>query len=341
MQLVKEGKVNLTIGFFASLPPRDNIMKASYVYFTTNLVWIVPPGRPQSALKKLINPMEPVIWTLFTISLIIGLMVITYLKLQPKEMQSFVFGKGIKSPLLNFINIILGNSLLLLPNRNFSRFLFLMFTFYCFILRSSYLGGLVKFMQLDTREAKMATTKEIIDHGYKFFMLHSALAYLDELPAVESQTKLVSYEEYNKGLENVNNSLFEGVFLTSTAHLAYRNMKAYPNYFNWAPESIYTLNIVMYMQRDSCFKLNFDAVLINLVSSGLINKWASTWIDRKYLKEPIKQNLQMLSVKQLEGAFQLLIGGLIFALCAFCVEISYKKIKRLRKKIARMHFARK
>lgn len=335
MQLVKENKVNMTLGFFASLPPRDNIMKASYVYFTTNLVWIVPPGRPQSALKKLINPMDSMIWTLFSISLVIGLMVITYLKLQPKKLQNFVFGKGIKSPGLNFINIILGNSISMLPSRNFSRFLFLMFTFYCFILRSSYLSGLVKFMQLDTRETKMETTKEIIDKGYKFYMLHSSLAYLEELPAVQSQTKLVSYEVFNKGLANINNLQFKGVYLTSMTHLAYRNMKAYPNYFNWAPETVYTLNIVIYMQQDSCFKHNLDAVIINLVSSGLINKWASTWIQHKYLVEPNQQNIQILSIEQLEGAFQLLIGGLVLGFIVFCAEISFEKIKKFKKKLNR------
>lgn len=331
MELVQKNKVNMTIGFFASLPPRDNIMKSSFAYFTTNLVWIVPPGQPHSALQKLLNPMDLTIWTIFGITFAIAVVVITYLKFQPKNIQNFVFGRKIQSPGMNFINIVLGNSLHILPSRNFSRFLFVIFTFYCFILRSSYLGGLVKFMQLDTRYPRMMTTQQLLDNNFKFYMLYSSLAYLDEMPLIQSHAELISYEEYNDQLKNIYDSSFKGVFLTSLAHLAYRNMKNYPEFFYYAPESVYTVNIVIYFQIDSCLKSAFDRVLGSLVCSGLINKWASTWIDRKYLQPPPNNNIQTLNLNQLKGAFELLIGGLILATIAFTFEIIFHKVKNILK----------
>lgn len=325
MKLVQDRKINLTIGFFASLPPRDAIMKASYVYFTTNLVWIVPPGRPQSALQKLMNPLKLIVWLWFVASLVIGVIVIVIISRLSKDVQNFIFGRRIQTPLLNFINIILGNSLHILPYHNFARFLFINFTFYCFILRSTYLCGLVKFMQLDTRDSQLMTTKEIIEHELNLYMLHSALAYLDELPSVQSRASLISYSEFNAKMMNaVNDPYFNGTFLTTTAHLAYRNLKAFPKYFNYAPESIYTLNVVLYMQQESCFKKNFDGIIINLVCSGLINKWASNWIDQKYLSEQEKNNLQALNVIQLEGAFELLIGGTIVGIIVFICELFHR-----------------
>lgn len=328
--MVTDNKVNLTLGFFASLARRNYIMKATYGYFTTNLVWIVPPGKPQSALKKLLNPMEPVIWTILSISFFIGLMVIAYLKFQPKKVQNFVFGTGMQSPAMNLINIILGNSLAWLPGRNFSRFLLIIFTLYCFILRSSYQGGLVKFMQQDTREQKLMSTREIVDRGYTFYLLNRGLAYLHEMPTVRSRAKVINYaDEFNQIVKKLKDSQFDGVFLSSLAHLSYRNMLQFPDFLNYAPESIFAVNLVIYLQKDSCLNQILDPFLVNLVSSGLINKWSSSWIDYKYLEEPVSKKLQILSLKQLEGAFQLLIGGLLLASIAFCAEISLHKLKIL------------
>lgn len=331
MRMVVEKHVNFSLGFLASLPPRDFIMKATYPYYTTKLIWIVPPGRSQSALQKLLNPMGPVIWTFLSVTFFIGLMVIAYLKLQRKEIQNFAFGRQIQSPGMNFINVILGNSLHKLPGRNFSRFLLIMFTLYCFVLRSSYQGGLVKFMQLDTREPKLATTEEILDKNYKFHVLRTALAYLDEMPTVKSRASLMDYVDFNKELKKIKQPNFEGVFLTTKAHLAYRNFKTHPYYLDYAPEPLFSLNIVIYLQKDSCLKRTFDDLLVHLISSGLINKWASKWINQEYLDEPETKKLEKLSLQQLEGAFQLLISGLTMALIAFIVEICMSKFTNLKK----------
>lgn len=329
MRLVYENKVNMTIGFFASLPNREKILKSSYVYYTTNLVWIIPPGKPQSALKKLLNPLKHLIWILFIISILIGFAIITILKIAKKEIQNFIFGNEISSPGMNLINIVLGNSLYKVPFRNFSRFIFIIFTFYCFIIRSSYQGGLVKFMQLDTREPKMMSTKEMIDNNFSFYYLDSSTAYLDEIPSVNSRGKIVSYEDFNQRLLHISNSDLRSAFLTSESHLAYRNKMAFPLFLDYAHDPVFSVNLVIYMQNDSCLGRKIDNILINLVCSGLVNKWGSYWIDTKYMKEPPQESIQTLSMHQLEGAFNLLGLGLVAALLAFCVEIVVDKIIKL------------
>lgn len=90
------------------------------------------------------------------------------------------------------------------------------------------------------------------------------------------------------------------------------------------------------MQRDSCLRRIIDPILIRLVCSGLIKKWASNWVDTRYMEEPTQNGHQSLSLEQLEGAFNLLKFGLAAALLVFCVEIftnSLTKVLKFLKKL--------
>ncbi|KAL7040766.1 hypothetical protein ACKWTF_000510 [Chironomus riparius] len=335
IKMIVDSKVNMTLGFFASMPMRDAIMQPSSVYYTTNLVWMVPPGKPQRALEKLANPLKFIIWILSSLTIVVGFVVIAVIKFQPKVIQKFVFGNKTQSPGMNFVNVVLGNSLHQVPMRNFSRFLLLLATIYFFIIRTCYSSGLVKFMQMDTRDQHMMTTPQMVEENYTFYMKETAKVYVLDMPDVLERTKLMSFPEFNsKLMDMIDDPYYNGAFLTSTGHLAYRNMKLYPKRFHeYAPKPLFILNIVIYMNLGSCLTDYFNEMLFKLISSGLINKWASEFIDEKYLKEPVDDELKILSLEQLEGAFELLVGGLLIAFIVFCGEnlIGRDILKKFRK----------
>jgi len=323
IKMVVDSEVNFTLGFFASMPLRDSVMQPSYVYYTTNILWMVPPGKPQSALKKLANPLKYIVWILSSLTILIGFLVIAVVRFQPKVVQKFVFGNKTQSPGMNFINVVLGNSLHQVPMRNFSRFLLLLAMICFFIIRTCYSSGLVKFMQMDTREQHMMTTAQMIEENFTFYLKEASRIYVLNMPDVLQRTKLLSGPEYDLKLHDViKDPYYNGAFLTTTGHLAYRNHKLFPNLFHeFAPTPLYTLNIVIYMNLGSCLRMYFNEMLMKFVSSGLINRWASEFIDERYLKEPEDDELKILSLDQLEGAFQLLIGGLFIGFIVFCGEV--------------------
>ena len=304
IKMIVDSEVNFTLGFFASIPIRDAVMQPSSVYYTTNLVWMVPPGKPQSALEKLANPLEYLVWVLSLLTIIIGFLII---------------GNKTQSPGMNFINVILGNSLHQIPMRNFSRFLLVSAMIYFFIIRTCYISGLVKFMQMDTRGQHLMSTAEMVKDNFTFYIMGSSRDYVLEMPEVLERERTLLVHEFNsKLLDMIVDPYYDGAFLTSIGHLAYRNFKVYPKMFHeFAPTPVFTLNIVIYMNLGSCLRLYFDEMLMMLVSSGLINKWASGFIDSRYLKKPVDDELKILSLDQLEGAFQLLIGGLIMGFVVF------------------------
>jgi hypothetical protein len=330
IEMVKNEKANFTIGFFASTPARDEVMEPSVFYYVTNLVWMVPPGKPQSALEKLANPLGISIWLWTLASIVIGFTIIFLIKVMPKGFQDFVFGRNIPSPALNLINIVFGGSLHRLPRRNFSRFILALFIFYCFIIRSSYSGGLVKFMQMDSRGKRVQSTAEMIEKDYKFYMLKSSSPLVEKLPHVLERSVLMDNEEFNKAMNDMtDDSDFKGAFLTSESHLAYQNKKNYPTqFFNYAPESIFTLNIVVYYPKESCLAIPFDNVISLLANNGLVDNWASIFINRKYLNQKIEKNNKALNFQQLKGAIELLVAGWILASVIFGMELLVHFLKK-------------
>jgi hypothetical protein len=228
-----------------------------------------------------------------------------------------------QSPGMNLVNIIFGGSLHHLPRRNFARFLIGLFFFYTFILRSCYTGGLVKFMQMDTRGRRMMSTAEMMENNFTFHMLHSARAYLVEMPRVLDHSKLLSVNEYNSKLKDMTvDPWYNGAFLTSVGHLAYRNMAVFPHSFHhYAPESIYTINIAIYMHKESCLAVPFKEAITNLVNGGLVTKWASLLINNQYLKQIVDESPVALSITQLMGCFELWLLGLLMSFHVFVMEV--------------------
>lgn len=321
--MIMQHEVNMTLGYFASSAMRDFYMTSSYVYYTSNLIWMIPPGRTISSLEKLARPFQATVWIYFLLVLGIAFVVVMILNFQSKKAQEFLFGANVSAAdaCLNVSNVVLGGSVHKLPTRNFARIILLMFMFYGLIMQNSYKGGLFKFMQMTIREPEMTSTDEMVKSNFKFYMLAASRAYLTELPRIMELAVFTSVTEFVKKTDQVLDPEFKGAVLTSNDHLAYRNIKAFPNkFFRHAPETIFTNNIVIYMNKQSCLVNQVNQIIINSANGGLIEKWASHYIDKKFLNHKSSRKAVGLTMTQLSGAFQLLLLGLCISFLFFMAE---------------------
>lgn len=324
--MTMRGEVNMTLGYFASTSLRDYYMSASYCYYSSHLIWIVPPGPMVSSLDKLLLPFQSFVW--FLILLILGVALLAALS----DTRNFIFGRNISTPFLNIINITLGGALHTLPGRNFARSVLIMFMFYCFVMQNSYKGVLFKFMQTTVREPQLKSTEEIMAKNYSFYMLSAAKAFITELPHILEMSVFVNLSEYNSLLGQVVNPDFQGALLTSEDHLAYRNVKAFPDrFYRHAPEAIFTNNLVVFMTKSSCLANEVDQIINSLVSGGFIKCWAAHYINANFLKHRGTSKAVPLKMAQIVGSFQLLIFGVAVSFAMFALEIMFNRFKRLRK----------
>lgn len=286
---------------------------------------MVPPGAEISSLEKLLKPFESLVWVCFSITLLGAFLIVGVLKLSPKQLREYIIGRGTRDPSLNILNITFGGSLNKLPTTNLARFVLMTFMIYCFIITNSYKGALLNFMRKTTRENEVKSTDEIIARGFKLFMLESSKAYLTEMPQIKSRAVFVSPEEYKNKLDEVIVPGFKGAVLTSKDHLAYRNIQSFPNrYYSHAPQVLFGNNLVIYMTKNTCLAYQFDQNINNLNSGGLIEIWATRFIDKNFLKRQPSNRSRALQLTHLFGAFQLLLGGLIISFSVFLLEVCHK-----------------
>lgn len=342
IKMVMDREVNLTIGYFASTATRDYYMKASYVYYTSSLVWVIPPGSVIPSLEKLLKPFQLAVWECFILILLLSFLVVAVLEFKSsKNVQNFVFGRKNYFPNLNVLNILFGGSLPSLPTRNFARTVLAIFMFYCFIIQNSYKGSLFQFMQRTMRAPEMKSTDELIENNFKFYMLKSSRGLLSGMTKVLENTVFTSALNFTKMFGKIDDPTFKGALLTSEDHLAYRNILAFPNqYYRHAKETIMTNNIVIYMHKQSCLSRQIDQMVVNLVNGGLTQTWAGRFIDPNFLKRKISNKAVALNIDQLYGAFQLLAAGLALSCVIFLVENFSVGFQRRRKLLQQIPFTK-
>ena len=167
---VMNNKVDVIIGNYYVTALRLTFMSSSSSYYTNPLLLVIPSGAPIASIAKLMSPFSTTVWILLLCTLVVGIVVISVVTLQSPKVRILVFGRQIQNPFLNLIVGLVGGSQHVLPKRNLSRTLLMMFLLFCLIIRSLYLGGLFEFLQTDQRQPELATIDEIIEKDYTLYM---------------------------------------------------------------------------------------------------------------------------------------------------------------------------
>ena len=168
-QIIRK-EVNFTIGYFNTNVIRNYYMTNTFSHYTSKICFIRPPGRPLTSFEKLFFPFSTVLWFFVLFIFSVAFTVIFTLKFQSKVIKSFTFGRKNQSPNLNLINIFFGGSTHNIPIRNFARTLFMLWVFYCFIIRTAYQGALFKILQNPINISSVNTIQDMIDQNYLFYM---------------------------------------------------------------------------------------------------------------------------------------------------------------------------
>jgi hypothetical protein len=181
---VSRSECDFTAGNFLLRSSRANIMDSSDVYLSFPVVFAIPLGQKLTPFEKLLRPFELIVWIFMLVFIMIGLLVILIVEWKFKNQRNFIYGTGLRAPVVNMTVAILGGSLVKLPGRNFARFLLMMFLIFCFVQRNIYQGLLYIFLQTEGRHKEVQSLKEMIDKNFDFYMFES---YTD---IIEKQKKI-------------------------------------------------------------------------------------------------------------------------------------------------------
>ncbi|CRL05323.1 CLUMA_CG018285, isoform A [Clunio marinus] len=332
VQAVIEGKANFTMGFFTELPERDKYMKASHVYYTSELIFVVPPGKFYTPLEILLSPFQLTVWIFFFIAILLALLTIEVLSFLPLEVRNFVIGRNVKYAGLNVTAVVLGVPMHKLPTRNFAKTLLILFTFLCFIINNSYRGSLFKNMQKTLTKPPMASNEELFKTDFKFYIYYSDYLLIPELTHIIERSISLDDNEFNLKYDDVTNPDFKGALMSMKDYVKRRNKLKHRNgktHLRSINDAIFQLNVVTYLNEESNLVHEMNEIILRLIDGGLIKEWAKRAFGEDIGSYPKDDTTEKaLSIKHLMGSFYLLGSLLLLSTIIFIAEISIVKLKK-------------
>lgn len=120
-------------------------------------------GLPYTPAEKLMLPFDTAIWTALILTICFILLAIFIILRMSKEVQNFVFGFKTQSQVFRILQILFGIPTFTIPGRNFSRFIYTIFTLAFLVIRHAYQGKLFEFITGNVRHRTAKTIKDMFD----------------------------------------------------------------------------------------------------------------------------------------------------------------------------------
>ena len=130
-------------------------------------VFVVPPGQLYTSWEKLLMPFDRQTWMWLGIVFAVAFFVILAIKVSKStSMYEIIIGTNVTTPSLNMIAIFMGSGQVILPQRNVTRFIFIVFILFCLIMRTAYQGKYFEFLTSDMRRKPIQSLKELKDKNF-------------------------------------------------------------------------------------------------------------------------------------------------------------------------------
>uniref|UniRef100_A0A240PMM0 Uncharacterized protein n=1 Tax=Anopheles atroparvus TaxID=41427 RepID=A0A240PMM0_ANOAO len=313
MRMIYSEEVDLGIGCLGVSSERTAMLKPGKVHFTTELVVVVPPGRPYTSFEKLFQPFRPLLWGAILAYGALGLLALVASR-RRLTVRRYLVGRGVQWPGLNMLRLLFGSPLPRTPTANFPRTLLLLWMQFCFVLQIVYQGALFTFLQRATHYPPMATLDEIDRAGVRYHITESARRFFEPFPQ-----RLARLQFFPPGHDAIAARLRwvgrhphdPDVTMCTRDHVAYYNrLHRRRLWIAREPMALYTVTVLY--PKQSMLTTSFDDHIERIESSGLIKYWASRYSNYHFFGPAQSPDGQSspdapISMRQLRGAFQLLL----------------------------------
>lgn len=164
------GDVDVSLRSYSLQLTRRKFLSDTISYFSDKLIMIMPLPMPLNPLLKFVRPMQLEVWYAMGVMIIIASIAIFLIRMIPDNYYKQIFGKRMRDEFLNLLIGFIGLSQTALPEKNFPRFLLMMFLILCLVIRSLYLGSLFNMMKSEIRSKEFTTIHDFYDAGFEFYV---------------------------------------------------------------------------------------------------------------------------------------------------------------------------
>lgn len=161
---VKHDKFDLSETSFENFNGDDTVSSAPI--YSEEFYYVIPPGEPYTLLEQMFLMFDRELWIAICVTLAVALIAVQFINVMKITVQNFIYGRAIRTPTLNLLNIFLNGGQNRVPGRNFARFLFLLFVIWSLIIRTCYQSLLFQYLQADLRKPAMDTVEDLVRNNF-------------------------------------------------------------------------------------------------------------------------------------------------------------------------------
>lgn len=324
LHLLDTGLAQVAVGGFFLTFDRAEDFDYTKGYHTSDVIWAVSNMITDGPWSRLISPFQSPVWYILGVLVLTSIICIMIIhKYYQSHNGAFVIYSTHNSyTILNMIALILAQQIRTTKQKCLKYFV-VIFLFAFFILRTSYQGGLVKFLTGDMHITHPNSVQEMIEENYRFVInLHS----IPDVASLYPNFKTVIIEDINLVFARLR--LVDGEYKIALPFI--RESIAEENQNNLhlgivpvADEVINTLPVIMYLEKSSPYRTQFNSVINRINSAGLIKKFINKYfkqidIENYYTsKEPV-----IISTQNLKGLFLIYIIGTLISIVVFFLELA-------------------
>jgi len=135
------------------------------------LYFVIPKGELYTEWEKLFLAFDLITWCLIVATFAAAFATIIIINnFAPRSVRDFVFGRNVTTPALNVLAAFFGLGQIILPRRNFARFLLMLFIIWSMIFRTCYQGLLFEYLQGDGRKPPIKSIQELLNRNLTYFI---------------------------------------------------------------------------------------------------------------------------------------------------------------------------
>jgi len=160
--------------FQISADKMDIPLQVSKILSNLNIYVFVTPAEKFTPYEKFILPFDMQTWILLFVTFLITFLTIVIINRLSKSTQNIVYGDNVATPIWNVIRIFFGISQTKLPKKKFSRFILMMFIFFCLIFRTCFQSKFFEFLTGEPRHPPPRTIEDLRERNYGMYTLQAA-----------------------------------------------------------------------------------------------------------------------------------------------------------------------
>jgi hypothetical protein len=130
-----KAKENVGHLYVTTVLTREHVVWLSYVFDMTTLNIFIPPGELYTEYEKFFLPFDDGAWVAILVTILGTLVAIQVIKRLSPRVTEMVFGKNNKTPVLNFVSIILNGSQHTALVENSARMFLMVFILWSLVIR--------------------------------------------------------------------------------------------------------------------------------------------------------------------------------------------------------------